>query len=132
MPLPRLNYANVAATIAVVIAFGGTASLAGGTTAGPTASETLGAVHVYKKKVNLPSPTPLNYSGKFTVLCPAGEQAIAGGGLGSIDIHNSYPSTTSSGSTPLQGQTFAGWTVSGGTTPLLIGGSETVFVVCVD
>ena len=131
----KTNYANAIAVTALVVAFGGTASFAWGTTEGSEAEQarsSIGAVQVYKKRYELPSPTPVNYFGKFTVLCPSDKQAIGGGGLGVINIKNSYPSTSSSGTAPsLTPDSFKGWTVSGSAPPLVIGGSQTVYVICV-
>lgn len=131
----HLTYANVVATMAAALAFGGTASLATGTTGAsgsPSFGSTLGTVRVYSKKVALPSPTPLNYGGKFTVLCPSGQQAIAGGARGPLFLVGSSPSMSAYGTPPGEGEVPRGWTVHGSTPQLLIGASETVYVVCVD
>jgi hypothetical protein len=133
MKRPKLGYANAAATLAVIVAVGGTAPFAGGTTTEVTAATELGVVRVYRKKVDMPSPTPVNYSGQFTVLCPSGQQAIAGGGNGSLTLTDSYPAKSSLGTPPgLNPDTFRGWAVRGIAPPLLIGASETVYVVCVE
>jgi len=132
----KLGYANVVASMAVIVAFGSTASFAWGTSDGSKAGGTrssIGVVQVYKKTYQLPSPTPVNYFGKFTVLCPTGKTAIGGGGLGVISIKNSYPATNLSGTAPfLIPDSFKGWTVSGTSLPLVIGGSQTVYVICAE